>query len=186
MLKQAEQGSGAGRAGRAGRVGKAGRAGRQNGRARHFAIRVHHSKTMADLLPNGSFEHFSWCRSTCKVAYHPVGHLASSQRTSFTCKVAYRPAGHFASTRRASSGRPGQTPLRTTKMHAGASGCHFALQKCMPERPDAVSHYKNACRSVRTPCRITKMHAGEPLTLKLLFLSSEHSWSCVSPKPFYL
>ena len=108
MLKQAEQGSGAGRAGRAGRAGKAGRAGRQNGRARHFAIRVHHSKTMADLLPNGSFEHFSWCRSTCKVAYHPVGHLASSQRTSFTCKVAYRPAGHFASTRRASSGRPGR------------------------------------------------------------------------------
>ena len=50
MLKQAEQGSGAGRAGRA---GKAGRAGRQNGRARHFAIRVHHSKTMADSLPNG-------------------------------------------------------------------------------------------------------------------------------------
>ena len=50
MLKQAEQGSGAGRAGRA---GKAGRAGRQNGRARHFAIRVHHSKTVADLLPNG-------------------------------------------------------------------------------------------------------------------------------------
>ena len=44
MLKQAEQGTGAGRAGRAGR---------QNGRARHFAIRVHHSKTMADLLPNG-------------------------------------------------------------------------------------------------------------------------------------
>ena len=44
MLKQAEQGSGAGRAGRAGR---------QNGRARHFAIRVDHSKTMADLLPNG-------------------------------------------------------------------------------------------------------------------------------------
>ena len=45
MLKQAEQGSGAGRAGRTGG------AGRQNGRARHFAIRVHHSKTMADLLP---------------------------------------------------------------------------------------------------------------------------------------
>ena len=42
ILKQAEQGSGAGRAGRAGR---------QNGRARHFAIQVHHSKTMADLLP---------------------------------------------------------------------------------------------------------------------------------------
>ena len=37
-------------------------------------------------------------------------------------------------------------PFRITKMHAGASGCRFALQKCMPERPDAVSHYKNACR----------------------------------------
>ena len=47
MLKQAEQDGGAGRAGRTGG------AGRQNGRARHFAIRVDHSKTMADLLPNG-------------------------------------------------------------------------------------------------------------------------------------
>ena len=44
----------------------------------------------------------SWCRSTCKVAYHPVGHLASTRRASFDCKVAYLLAGHFASARRAS------------------------------------------------------------------------------------
>ena len=50
-----------------------------------------------------------------------------------------------------------------TKMHAthaGASRHRFALQKCMPEHPDTVSHYKNACRGVRTPFRVTKMHAG--------------------------
>ena len=48
-----------------------------------------------------------------------------------------------------------------TQMHAGAPKRHFASQKCMPERPDTVSHYKNnACRSVRTPFRSIKMHAG--------------------------
>ena len=47
ILKQADQGGGAGRAGRTGG------AGRQNGRTRHFAIRVALSKTMADLGPNG-------------------------------------------------------------------------------------------------------------------------------------
>ena len=47
-----------------------------------------------------------------------------------------------------------------TKMQTGASRRRFALQKCMPERPSAVSHYGNACRRDQTAFRVTKMHTG--------------------------